>query len=84
MLKIFKYLYLDFRRFLYTLSQGKKLKVSKEEEKRRFEICKNCDKINIEFKLGNYSFERCGICGCFLKAKTKLTFENCPDNPPKW
>jgi len=82
--KIFKYLYLDFRAFLYAVQQGKKLRVTNEIANQRMEICKNCENLNQEFKIFNYKFLRCGICGCILRAKTKLTFENCPDNPPKW
>ena len=27
---------------------------------------------------------RCGICKCFIKYKTRVRFESCPDNPPRW
>ena len=41
----------------------------------RTEICKVCP----YFKIGT---SRCGICGCFIKAKTALNRSKCPKS--KW
>lgn len=52
----------------------------------RYNICKEC-----EFKSDNGT--KCTLCGCILKAKTKVNYPidknnksigGCPLNPPKW
>lgn len=49
--------------------------VSKEIAKKRFEICKSCDK----FKS---LLSRCGECGCLMTMKVKFSSSSCPLN--KW
>lgn len=49
--------------------------VSLEERERRRVICESCP----FFDAG-----RCKICGCFLRLKTVIATESCPDNPPRW
>ena len=44
--------------------------VSKEEQDRRFEICKRC-----KFFIDN---KRCSKCGCFIAFKKKLQAWHCP------
>jgi hypothetical protein len=48
-------------------------KKNRELSQSRMRICKLC-----EFK----EFNQCGICGCYLKAKTSVIDENCPEG--KW
>lgn len=44
---------------------------SKEEAKRRYEICKSCDQFRKITKT-------CMMCNCIMPAKTKLQNSNCP------
>lgn len=45
----------------------------------RLDVCRTCphldDSVNKITKKPNF---KCGVCGCFLKAKTKLEKEKCP------
>lgn len=57
------------------LSAFKKLLKGENTElsKKRLEICKDCeDRVGI----------LCGVCGCYLKAKTRDEEEKCPKE--KW
>lgn len=46
-------------------------RVSKEEEEKRFAICKECPEF---IKITT----QCKQCGCIMKAKTKLAEATCP------
>ena len=48
--------------------------VSKEEQKRRMEICHVCEYFDKERN-------RCKLCGCYLRAKMRLSSDKnlCPD-----
>ena len=83
-MKIFYYLFWDAYRFFKALFTGKKLKASKEEAKRRLDICYSCPLINLEGRILNYKQPRCSICGCFLGLKSKLRMESCSNDPPRW
>lgn len=52
---------------------------TKEKTEERLKICKSCEHRNTpsEDKLG-----RCGLCHCFIIAKTKLEMAKCPID--KW
>jgi hypothetical protein len=77
--------------FLYFLTGGN-AKLSKN----RMDICKRCAHYNFRhgevFKktfFGSLTFNIvfgafCDLCGCFLKAKTRVRGENCPQDFPKW
>jgi hypothetical protein len=58
-----------------------KVFVSEEEHKRRMEICRACDHFRP-------TLVQCGICGCFLEAKTRLVKFHCAldeiGETPKW
>jgi len=58
--------------------------VSKFIQQQRLEICKECPSYQEPkfFGIKIPIFQRCGECGCFLKAKTKLRFVGCPKK--KW
>ena len=56
------------------IKNGNDEKVTEEVYNSRMDICNSCTKL---LKTGN-----CGICGCFVKAKTQYTDESCPIN--KW
>ena len=43
----------------------------------RYNICLECDNLRKTIKI-------CKLCGCFMPAKTKLPWAECPDDPPKW
>lgn len=47
-----------------------------EDRAARLAACKACEHYT---QLGN-----CGVCGCMVVAKTLLTYERCPLDPPKW
>lgn len=49
--------------------------VDQIEKNRRMTICYNCEHIKLPSQI-------CGICFCFLPAKTKLTKSRCPRG--KW
>lgn len=58
--------------------------VKKEEQERRLKICESCPlKSNRKYFYIKRE-ETCGICGCYLKHKTSLIDEMCPDWPSKW
>lgn len=54
---------------------GKDQYVSDEIQKKRQDICDGCPK---RIALTN----QCGVCKCFLSAKTRLKQESCPEE--KW
>lgn len=45
--------------------------VSTEESTRRMTICESCPNLTVVT-------QQCSVCGCFMKAKTKLNSANCP------
>ena len=65
--------------------QGKKIKVSDEEQAKRRDICGACDFLTTKNKDGSVSKRpKCSKCGCVKNWKTMLETERCPLNPPKW
>jgi hypothetical protein len=58
-----------------------KVFVSEAEKTRRMEICKECEHFSP-------TLAQCGVCGCFLEAKTRLVGFHCalPDigEEAKW
>lgn len=81
---IFYHLFWDLYRFFKVLFTEGKLKVSKEEAQRRFDICMKCPLMNNEKRFLGYYQPRCGVCGCYLNLKKWLYSEKCPDKKPKW
>lgn len=57
--------------------RGQPLKETDEEAQRRLSVCRACPKFMQPYQI-------CSICGCFMKAKTYLRAEKCPDKPPRW
>ena len=55
--------------------QNNQLFTTKEEKKRRYDICQACEFFNAEEK-------RCTKCGCYMEHKTGLTAAQCPEK--KW
>lgn len=53
------------------VANGKQIASSQQEAQRRLDICSEC-------KALDRSFGRCIHCGCFVVAKVKLNFEECP------
>lgn len=55
------------------------LQAPKEVIYNRLDICRKCphldDSVNKITQKPNF---KCGICGCFLRSKTKLNKEKCP------
>lgn len=47
------------------------LQVSDEVKNQRLEICRSCDKYDVEQI-------RCKECGCFLEPKTGFSLDSCP------
>ena len=56
----------------------KKIIASPKIQMERLKICNSCEHILLK----NTLYKRCAECGCFLKPKTKLLYENCPID--KW
>jgi len=83
-MKIIKYLFWDFYRFLKTLFTFGKMKASPLVAMDRMSKCENCKEIKYEERFFKYRQPRCSRCGCFLKMKVRLAWEVCPDNPPRW
>ena len=40
----------------------------------RLKICNDCEHV----RLKNTLYKRCAECGCFLRPKTKLLYQECP------
>ena len=83
-MKTLKFLIHDFMQFIdfiRTYRFNKTMIVGHSLLRHRRKLCDACP-LKTETKL--FKFKRCGICGCFLNIKTKLRFEECPDEPPKW
>lgn len=66
-MRLFKFLYALFKYILL----GKT--VSNDVFLKRNSICNSCEYM---------SLNKCNICGCYIKYKTKWTTEKCPKN--KW
>ena len=58
-----------------------KVFVSETEKETRMTLCRECEHFN-------ETFVQCGICGCFLEAKTRLKNFHCAldqiGQEPKW
>jgi hypothetical protein len=54
---------------------GERIFVSEEIATSRFSICQSCDQFLLESN-------RCKMCGCFMKYKTKVNLAKCPAG--KW
>lgn len=54
-----------------------KVFVSEDERNRRMAICRACEHFQP-------TLTQCGLCGCFLEAKTRLVNYHCPEEDPKW
>ena len=78
------YLFWDSYRFFMALFTGKKLKVSKEVQEHRLSVCEKCPNLKREGRFVGYVQKRCGICSCYLKIKTILATEHCPDEQDRW
>lgn len=57
------------------VSLEQSLAENKAQGKIKLDICKQCDKFNNTTKM-------CGICHCFMPAKTRLPGQHCPID--KW
>lgn len=55
--------------------------VDKETYEKRKEICFRCDHIKTVIPMTGGT---CGLCGCFVRLKTRYKESVCPDNPPRW
>ena len=61
------------------LAVGEELLVTPEQRKERLAVCVKCEHFRqATSKVG----PRCGLCGCFVKAKAWLATEQCPVD--KW
>ncbi|EKR55197.1 DUF6171 family protein (plasmid) [Leptospira interrogans] len=47
--------------------------IEKKDLDHRLEICLSCSLL-----LKGFLSERCSVCGCFVRLKTKLKQESCP------
>jgi len=75
-----QYLIKDFKKYLKARKEGRQMIVPPEIASYRMEQCNQCEHLNPSI-LG----KRCKICGCFLRWKTPLSFEECVDvNNVRW
>lgn len=78
----------SFKLFLYTFKNKNRFKADSEKIKKRLNICRGssneekCEKIDDSKNFLFIKKDKCSVCGCYLKIKTKLDFEQCPLN--KW
>jgi hypothetical protein len=73
----------DLRRLFYQLILGKGIKIaSKELYDKRMGICRSNPCNEYKNPLGLKVLEKCGACGCFLRAKNNIDekFIYCPKN----
>lgn len=86
-MKIFYYLFWDLYRFFSALFAGREIKASKELRDQRLNICKGCPNIKYEDRIFGFikmkPQPRCGVCGCYLRLKSSLSSEECPDEKLK-
>ena len=54
-----------------SIASGKKITSTAELAQKRLDICNKCPSLD-------HKYDRCMECGCFVKAKTRLSFEDCP------
>jgi len=78
----------SFKLFLFTIKNRNKFKADSDKIKKRLNICRGntlenkCEKIDDSKNFLFIKKDKCSVCGCYLKIKTKLDFEKCPLN--KW
>lgn len=48
---------------------------SRFEQERRLYICERCP-----YRFFTFGWGRCGVCGCFLRPKTALRSQVCPED----
>ena len=61
------------------------MKAPDEIVNKRRGICAMCEYKTIANNINMRGrMSRCKLCKCFIKAKTLLKDEKCPDNPPRW
>lgn len=78
MIKEIKSLTKSFKLLIYNIKNRNRLKASKEKKNIRIDICNNCPEIVKDSKLLFINKSTCGVCGCFIKYKTGIDFEECP------
>lgn len=54
-----------------TFLEESNIKVSDEEQKKRFSICETCEEFHQKTKF-------CRTCGCYMPVKTWIASVNCP------
>lgn len=62
-------------RIVNTIKAAKDIYLNTEEAYERVKVCESCDKYLKMAKI-------CGECKCFIPAKSRLRYANCPIN--KW
>lgn len=65
--------YLIFQYFLGIIID-KKIIAKPSIQIERLKICNDCEHV----RLKNTLYKRCAECGCFLRPKTKLLYQECP------
>ena len=69
----FKNIIQAFKRVFTQLVQNKSIYANKQLIKSRQATCETCP-----FKNSKFLITKCTICGCVIRAKTKLATESCP------
>lgn len=80
-----KYFFMDLKQFIIFLikyhRKNSMFFVDLFTRQQRLNECNTCPYLKTT-KFFNY--KRCGVCGCFLTFKTKLSFEECPLVYKRW
>lgn len=84
---IIKSLIKTVKKAIYAIKNRQQFKASKEVIDKRLYICfgtkdcmytDKCDSLIENSKFIFWKQKRCGLCGCYIKAKVKFAFEECP------
>ena len=78
MIKEIKSLKKSFKLLIYTIKNRNRFKSGDEKIKWRLEICSICSDLKKYSYFLFFRKPKCGICGCYIKYKTKLDFEEGP------
>jgi hypothetical protein len=64
-------------RTVTAVARGESPTVDEVEQARRLAICHKCDRYVA-------ADDRCSVCGCVARWKSRLRYEHCPLPEPKW
>ena len=78
MIKEFRSLVNSFKLLIYTIKNRNRFKATVSIIEKRLNICYNCTDYKKDSYLLIFKKPKCGVCGCYIKYKVALDFEECP------